>query len=125
MNLPFKPITTVVSILAFLLCITLLFAPSLLAWLFQIEQTNSSDFMGRRAAMLFLGFGTLAVLTRNTRIRDTQRIVATTFFVLMAGLACLGLYEFFIGNVGVGIFVAIATEILICLAYAPLIRAPR
>lgn len=122
MTISFKNTTTLVAILFFCLCLVLLFIPSILVWIFQIDQTNSSEFIGRRAAMLFLGFGTLALLSRNSRIHETQRIIATSIAAAMAGLALLGLYEFISGGVGVGIFLAIIAEVLICAAYAPIIR---
>lgn len=122
MVMSFKTVTSIVATLAFALCAALLFTPALLNWLFQIDHSDSGIFMGRRAAMLFLGFGTLALLSRNSRIRETQRIIATSITAAMAGLALLGLFEFISGGVGIGIFVAIITEVLICAAYTPIMR---
>jgi hypothetical protein len=123
MFINFKSITSLVSFLCFGLSLSLLTIPFVFAWLFQIDQTISSDFMGRRAAMLFLGFGVLTALTRKSRIRETQNVVAMAICVAMAGLAVLGLYEFTVGNAGLGIFLAIMTEILICGLYWSLLRA--
>jgi len=109
--------------ISFLLFLTLLLLPELIYWLFQLDQTPSSDVLAKRAAMLFVGFTVLLYTTRNTDNREVQYAVSVSVFTAMAGLALLGIYELIQGAVGLGIFVAVFAEITICALYLTFIRA--
>jgi hypothetical protein len=93
------------------LCFTLLFAPGLIHWLFQIDSTSGADVMSRRAAMLFAGLSTLAFLTSEATTSELRRTTCAVVCITMAGLAVLGLFEWIRGAVGAGIILAITVEL--------------
>ncbi len=99
------------------LSLTLLIAPAIVHWLFQIDSGAATDIMSRRAAMLFAGLATITFLARDTDSTEVQRVVSAGITVTMAGLAVLGFVEWIRGAVGVGIFLAIAVELVFTALY--------
>ena len=55
--LEFKNISIITAAITLILCVILMLAPEVIFLIFDIEESNSAFFIGRRAAMLFLGFG--------------------------------------------------------------------
>lgn len=92
------------------LCLTLLLAPGVVHWLFAIDSGAGADIMSRRAAMLFAGLATMALLAGGSTSLEVQHIVSAAFAVTMAGLLVLGLFEWLRGAVGVGIWLALIVE---------------
>lgn len=115
--LPYKHVSVAAALLFASLFVTLMFDPALIFWLFGIEGHGTAEFMGRRAAILFLGLATTAFLTRGEPPSALRRAVATSMFVVMAGLACLGLVEMVHGTAGTGILVAVVGEIAFASVY--------
>lgn len=103
------------SILTALACGTLALMlavfPSLVVWLFLLENAPMGSVLALRASVLFLGLGTIAWFGRDEPDSALRRAVAIGFVVVWAGLALTGLYEFVRGAVGPGIWVAIVAEI--------------
>ena len=107
----------IAAIILSALSITLLFIPGLIFWLFSMSHDLGGAIISRRTAMLFAGLALLA-----WRARDLERSRATdaifqAFVVVMAGLACVGLFEYLRGTVGIGIFLAIIVELFFAAAF--------
>ncbi|MBQ4836620.1 hypothetical protein [Pseudoalteromonas luteoviolacea] len=113
----FKTLSIVTAIIAGFLFVALLLFPELMYSLFQIPQTESASFMARRAAILFLTLGILSWLMRNADHAESRKMVCLSFIIMMFGLAGLGAFEYVRGYAGVGIGLAIATELALGLAY--------
>ena len=73
--------------------------------------------MARRAAMLFLGVAVVTFLSRETPPSQLRANLCLGLAIMMAGLAAVGVFEFIRGAVGLGIWLAIVTEISFALAY--------
>ncbi|WP_420860910.1 hypothetical protein [Algirhabdus cladophorae] len=109
----FQNISTIIALVFFTLCLTLIFAPDVLYWLFQIDQEPSADFLAKRAGMLFLGLSVICFLARKTTNPEVISFVCAGVSTAMLGLAVLGIYELIYGIAGYGILVAILTECII------------
>ena len=73
--------------------------------------------MARRAAMLFLGVAVVTFLSRETPPSQLRANLCLGLAIMMAGLTAVGVFEFIRGAVGLGIWLAIVTEISFALAY--------
>lgn len=109
-SISFKFLSSAYAVLCLVLAGCLLFAPELIYRLFGIVGNLSADILSRRAAMLFLGFTVLAFLSRNAPFSDLRQSVTVTMGVTMFALLCTGLFEWFRGTIGAGIWVAIVGE---------------
>jgi hypothetical protein len=98
----------------------MLLAPEVMFYLFQIPESESAIFMSRRAAILFLGIGLLSWLVRNATHSTSTQSIKMSFAIIMFGLVLLGSFEYIIGNAGIGIGLAIITELLLGVAYSKL-----
>lgn len=107
------------------LCVCLTLAPDIVYWIFDLEANTVSDVLALRAAMLFLGFATLAYLSRNEPRSSLRGTIALSLALPMAGLMAAGLYEFLRGSVGPGIWLAISVETAFLLAYLNIWRDSR
>ena len=67
--------------------------------------------------MLFLGFALIAWLTRNTEPSDARQAICLSFSISLAALALLGLFELLKGSAGLGIVIAVATELVLAFLY--------
>lgn len=113
----FKELSTITSLVAFVLCITLLLVPEAIFSLFQIQEHNSAFFIGRRAAMLFLGISIFAWVGRSALHSDSRQAISLGLAVSMIALALLGTLEYIRGFAGLGISLAIVTEVALGAAY--------
>jgi hypothetical protein len=116
----FKNLSIITAVIAFVLFITMLLAPEVMFYLFQIPESESAIFMSRRAAILFLGIGLLSWLVRNATHSTSTQSIKMSFAIIMFGLFLLGSFEYIIGNAGIGIGLAIITELLLGVAYSKL-----
>ncbi len=107
----YRVTSLVAAFICFTLGILLILVPDFIYWLFSLSGNDLGNFLARRAAMLFFGFATLCYLSRNAPDSALRRSIAAAVAVAMAGLALSGLFEFFRGYVGAGIWLAIVTEI--------------
>lgn len=112
-TMTFHKISALCGGLFLLLSALLMFFPEIIYWLFGLDQNDLGDFMGKRAAMLFIGFSALCWLSRRTQDIAVQRVVSAAICISMAGMALIGIYEFLRGFAGIGIWFAIITEIAI------------
>ena len=115
MSYRFLSIATSVLCASLFLC--LLLYPELIYWLFQVQASDSSSFMLRRAAMLFLGFAVIAWLSRSATHSESRQAICLGIAVTMFTLAILGTVEYFRGAAGAGIMIAVGGEIAVSGAY--------
>lgn len=106
----FKASATIAGVLFFALFATLLLGPGLVYWLFELTPHALGDFLGRRAAMLFLALGTMSLLSRNAPPSPVRHTIARSISLGLVGLAIVGTYEWARGFAGPGIFVAVCAE---------------
>ncbi|MEP5153026.1 hypothetical protein [Planktotalea sp.] len=118
-----KSICTLAAAICAALCLTLMFIPGLIFWLFQMAHDVGGVLISRRAAMLFAGLSILAWLARDLAPSEGTRAIFISFAVAMGGLALLGVYEYIQGNVGIGIALAIAAEAFFVGAFLRLARS--
>ncbi|ATC99665.1 MULTISPECIES: hypothetical protein [Pseudoalteromonas] len=121
----FRLLSGITALIAALLSVALMGIPELLFYLFNIEASDATYFMGRRASILFLGLALVSWQIRNISDNTAQLGVSLSFMVIMFGLAILGSIEFTLGNAGVGIFLAIITELTLGLFYLKIWREKR
>ena len=99
------------------LCVVLLFAPSIVYWLFSIEASEAADFIARRTAMLFAGLSVLTLITSETDSDEVRQAVSLSLAIAMSGLAVLGVVELLRGAAGFGILLAVAAELFFAFYY--------
>ncbi|GLQ28603.1 hypothetical protein [Sulfitobacter pacificus] len=109
----FRTISRATAAIFGTLCLTLIMFPELIYWLFSLKQAEVGDILAKRAGVLFLGFSVLCFMARDAVIPDVQRVVVVTVMTAMGAMAALGIYEFWRGSVGPGIWIAILVELLI------------
>ena len=87
-------------------------APDLIYLLFGVAPHPTADLLAKRAAFLFLGFAVLSFLGRNAPFSSLRQAVTVAMAITIAGLMLVGMYEFFFGIAGPGIWIAIGGEAL-------------
>ena len=115
--LSYRTISVCAAALCGVLGFSLLVLPVIVYWIFGIMGNDTTDFMSRRAAMLFLGFAIILFQSRNAPNSAIRRSLSLGVWVAMLGLAATGLFEFAIGRAGGGIWLAIVTELAFAAAY--------
>ena len=113
----FKMVSIITAVIAFTLCGVLLLTPEVLFMLFNIDENSSAFFIGRRAAMLFLGISVLSWVGRNAEHSSSRQSVCLGLSVSMFALAFLGVAEYLRGYAGIGILLAVMTEVVIASLY--------
>ena len=115
--LEFKNISLMTSVITLVLCVILILAPEVIFLIFDVEESNSAFFIGRRAAMLFLGLSVLLWVGRNAPHSESRQAICLGLAVSMFGLAVLGIAEYARDYASLGIFLAVATEIALAALY--------
>ncbi|MBM94392.1 MAG: hypothetical protein CMI09_00865 [Oceanospirillaceae bacterium] len=115
--LEFKNISLITSVITLVLCVILILAPEVIFLIFDVEESNSAFFIGRRAAMLFLGLSVLLWAGRNAPHSESRQAICLGLAVSMFGLAVLGIAEYARGYAGLGIFLAVTTEVALAALY--------
>ncbi len=113
----FKVVSVVTSVIAFSLCMVLLLIPELIFMLFNIDENSSAFFIGRRAAMLFLGISVFTWVGRNASHSESRQAICLGLTISMLALALLGTTEYLRGFAGIGISLAVITEAILALLY--------
>jgi len=113
----YRVLNLITSVISIILFISLLFFPEPIFMLFEIYGNESAYFISRRAAMLFLGFAVIFYFSRNAKNTDTRQSILLGLTLSMFGLAILGVFEFMRGFAGVGIFLAVGTELFLAVSY--------
>lgn len=101
-----------------LLCATLVFAPGLVLWLFDLADAASATVLARRAGVLFLGLALVLLLTQTHPSNSSRKAIQYAVAVMLCAMALLGLVEWLRGGVGPGIWLAILAELLLAGALA-------
>lgn len=117
MTISYPLVSKLASALCFTLFVCLLLAPALIYWIFGLEGNEVSDLIARRAAMMFMGLSAMIFLSRNAEPSQLRQNLCLGLAIMMAALAVIGIFEFARGVVGVGIWLAITTEIAFAMAY--------
>lgn len=117
MTISYPLVSKLASALCFTLFVCLLLTPGLIYWIFGLEGNEVSDLIARRAAMMFFGLSAIIFLSRNSEASQLRQNLCLGLAIMMAALAAIGIFEFVRGAVGVGIWLAITTEIAFALAY--------
>ena len=117
MTISYPLVSKLASALCFILFICLLLAPGLIYWIFGLDGNEVSDLIARRAAMMLMGLSAIIFLSRNAEPSQLRQSLCLGLAIMMGALAIIGIFEFLRGIVGVGIWLAIITEIAFALAY--------
>lgn len=113
----FSTISILSASVSFVLFVLLLVFPQPIYSLFNVEGNASAYFFTRRAALLFLGLAIIAFLSRNALHSTSRQAICLGIGMTMLTLCLLGAIEYFRGFVGVGIFAAMAGELVIAIGY--------
>ncbi len=113
----FKNIAIVTAIITFVLGIGYLFFGSFVIGRWQIEPTNSVLLLGRRMGILYLGLSVIFFLSKSISSSKTRIALSIGATVTLSLLALLGIYEYSLGRVGVGILASVGIESLLSIGY--------
>lgn len=113
----FDKLSVVTAVISSILFVILLFYPEVVFWLFSVAESESGEFIARRAAMLFLGIAVLSWFVRSAADSEARQAICLGIGVSMLSLAVVGLFELTRGFAGIGILLAIAVELVLGLSY--------
>ncbi len=113
----YKVVSISTAFIAMTLCIVLLLAPQIIFGLFSIQEDSSAFFIGRRAAMLFLGISVFSWVGRNAVHSESRQAICLGLAISMFTLVLLGVVEYLRGYAGMGIFLAVVTEFVLAVLY--------
>ena len=113
----FRIVSVITALITLTLCVVLLLIPELIFWLFGIEEHSSAFFIGRRAAMLFLGISVFTWVGRNAEQSESRQSICRGLSISLFTLALLGTIEFLRGYAGIGISLAVTTELILAVLY--------
>jgi hypothetical protein len=113
----FRTLNYITFGLSVVLSILLLFFPEVIFVIFGVRGNESAYFISRRAAMFFLGYAAIAFFSRNSQPSECRQSIALGIALSMMGFAVLGLFEFFRGFAGAGIFLPIIVELFLSISY--------
>ncbi|OFC71675.1 hypothetical protein [Alteromonas confluentis] len=113
----FKTLSSITSVVAFILFANFLVFPDLLFYIFGVEGSDSAYFIGKRLSVLFFGMSILTWFSRNAEHSEARQAISLSISISMFAMAFLGLFEYFRGFAGIGILIAVITEMLIGYLY--------
>ncbi|WP_299682268.1 hypothetical protein [uncultured Roseobacter sp.] len=93
--------------------LVLLFTPHVVPAVFDLESAVSTEIIARRAGILFAGLAYLSLSTAVHPRNATKDRIDQAIALLLMGLAILGAVEWINGRVGLGVWLAMGTEILL------------
>ncbi|MEL7282751.1 MAG: hypothetical protein AAGK79_20540 [Pseudomonadota bacterium] len=96
-----------------ILSLVLFFTPHIVPAVFDLESTVSTEIIAKRAGILFAGLAYLSFSTAVHPRSATKDRIDQAIVLLLLGLAILGAIEWMNGRVGLGVWMAIGTEILL------------
>ena len=123
MPFSFRTLATTTALLCFALALVWGLRPDLLLGMWGVNSSDATGLVARRSAALFLAIGIMFYRARHAPPSDTRRAMTSGFAIGCLVLAVLGLSEWFNGNAGPGIFLAVATETVLGLAFIQAHRA--
>ncbi|MEX5539120.1 hypothetical protein [Pseudomonas poae] len=117
MPLSFRTLATATALLCFVLALVWGLRPDLLLGMWGVTSSDATGLVARRSAALFVAIGIMFYRARHAPPSDTRRAMTSGFAIGCLVLAVLGVCEWFSGNAGPGIFLAVATETVLGLAF--------
>lgn len=123
MQFSFRTLSTLTSLLCFLLALIWGFVPDGLLAIWSIEYSSAAGFVARRSAVLFAALGVIFYLVRNEAPSVTRSALSTGFTVGCFGLATLGFGEWLNGHAGPAILLAVLVELALGLGFVQTRRA--
>lgn len=111
------------SFICFCLAGVWLIEPCFLMHIWQISCDPSAEIIARRGGVLFLGLGLILYLSRHANPTQERNAIAIGMLTACSGLSLLGLYSFFTGNAGIGIWIAIITEAFLAMGFAKALKS--
>lgn len=117
MPLSFRTLATATALLCFVLALVWGLRPDLQLGMWGVTSSDATGLVARRSAALFLAIGIMFYRARHAPPSDTRRAMTSGFAIGCLVLAVLGVCEWFSGNAGPGIFLAVATETVLGLAF--------
>jgi len=123
MQFSFRTLSTLTSLLCFLLALIWGFVPDGLLAIWSIEYSSAAGFVARRSAVLFAALGVIFYLVRNEAPSVTRTALSTGFTVGCFGLATLGFGEWLNGHAGPAILLAVLVELALGLGFVQTRRA--
>lgn len=106
----YPSVTRWTALLFAALCLGLLLRPQVFVAVFGLDPSVGAEVMARRSGMIFAGLAPLFLTLSGQADPGLQRGVARASFVMLAGLALLGLGELFHGRVGFGALIPVGLE---------------
>lgn len=88
-----------------------------------VAADGGARFVARRAAPMFAGLAVLLWLVRDLPKGTLRDAVCSAMAVMWAGIACTGIYEYFMGVAAATILLAAVAELGIALGFMILRRA--
>ena len=117
MKITYRTLALCAAVICFALTAIWLLAPNLLLSLWNVQISPHVELMARRGAALFLGFGIMLFSSLNTESSALRVALARGFAAGCFALACLGIFDFATGYAGIGIFLAVAVELLLAILF--------
>ncbi|KTC63266.1 hypothetical protein AO262_05930 [Pseudomonas fluorescens ABAC62] len=117
MPFSFRTLAIATALLCFALALIWGFCPELLLGIWGVNTSDATELVARRSAALFLAIGIMFYRARHAPPSDTRQAITSGFAIGCLVLAALGLGEWFSGNAGPGIFLAVGTETVLGLAF--------
>lgn len=113
----FKILCLITSALFLFLFFQLLISPESFVKGMGLQPSVSTAVLARRASMFMLGISVLLFSLRNLRASKARQFISLSTGITLAGLACTGIYEHFMGTVNSSIFIAIIIESVLGLSF--------
>lgn len=123
--LTYKTLNLITLAISIILSIILFLFPNVLFLLFGIEGNDAAYFICRRAAMFFIGYAVICYFSRNIKPSESRRAISLGIGISMLGFAILGAFEYLRGFAGIGIFLAVMTELFLSICYFAVWRIDR
>ena len=120
--MPFRRLAEISAALCGALSIALVLVPGLFVHLLGFDASLVGEVMARRSGVLFAPLALILWTVRDLPEGELRHNFATAVFVMMRGLALLGIGEWLAGRVGPGIFLAVAVEAVLAAFYARTLR---
>ncbi|MFJ7311952.1 hypothetical protein ACIQVE_04130 [Pseudomonas sp. NPDC098747] len=117
MQLSFRTLSGITSVLCFLLAVVWGVLRDVLLAIWSIEYSEVAGFVARRSAVLFAALGVMFYLVRTAPPSLGRNALSNGFIVGCFGLAVLGFAEWLNGHAGPGILLAVLVEFALGLGF--------
>jgi hypothetical protein len=121
----YKIICIATSILFVYLTFQLLFLSDAFILSLGQKPSEATSVLAHRAAMFMFGISVLMFGARNLTPSNARQIICLATGITLAGLSCMGWYEFFRGTVNSSIFIAISIETTLWVSFSTILLKNR